>query len=65
MKIKSLLFLSALLALTGTTAQAGVSVEKCKETFGKFKRLGKVPEMLAQSYGHAVLPTIGWQLGRQ
>lgn len=59
MKLRVLLLLCVLLALTGTTAQAAATVEKCKETLGKFKQLGNVPELLAESYGYAVLPTIG------
>ena len=59
MKLRVLLLLGVLLALTGTTAQAAATVEKCKETLGKFKQLGNVPELLAESYGYAVLPTIG------
>lgn len=53
------LFLCVLLALIGTTAHAAATVEKCKETLGKFRNLGNVPELLAESYGYAVLPTIG------
>lgn len=59
MKLRVLLLLCVLLALTGTTAQAAATVGKCKETLGKFKQLGNVPELLAESYGYAVLPTIG------
>lgn len=59
MKLKILVVMAALLTLFGTTAYAAPSEEKCKETFAKFKELGNVPELLAQSYGYAVLPTIG------
>ena len=38
---------------------AAASLEKCKETLEKFRVLGDVPDMMAQSYGYAVLPTIG------
>jgi len=51
--------LAVLLSLSSTAAQAAASLEKCKETLGKFKALGNVPEMIAESYGYAVLPTIG------
>ena len=34
-------------------------VQKCRETLEDFRQLGNVPEMLAESYGYAVLPTIG------
>jgi lipid-binding SYLF domain-containing protein len=59
MKLRVKLFLCVLLALTGVTAHAAASLEKCKKTLGKFRQLGNVPELLAQSYGYAVLPTIG------
>ena len=59
MKLKLLLTLAVLLALSATKAQAAASLEKCRETLGKFKQLGNVPEMMAESYGYAVLPTIG------
>ena len=42
-----------------TSASAAATPEKCQETMAKFKQLGNVSEMLAQSYGYAVLPTIG------
>jgi lipid-binding SYLF domain-containing protein len=51
--------LAILLSLSSTAAQAAASLEKCKETLGKFKALGNVPEMIVESYGYAVLPTIG------
>lgn len=41
------------------TAYAAASLGDCKETVAKFRQLGDVPEMMAQSYGYAVLPTIG------
>jgi lipid-binding SYLF domain-containing protein len=59
MKKGIFLMLCVLLALIGTTAHAAATVEKCRETLGKFKQLGNVPELLAESYGYAVLPTIG------
>ena len=59
MKIRNLI-LPAFLALFATaTAQADATVAECKETLGKFKQLGNVPDMLAESYGYAVMPTIG------
>jgi len=51
--------LGVFLILISNTTLAAASLEKCKETLGKFKDLGNVPELLAQSYGYAVLPTIG------
>ncbi len=59
MKLRAKLLLVVFLSLIGTTAQAAASLEKCKETLGKFRQLGNVPELLAESYGYAVLPTIG------
>jgi len=59
MKLKIIAVLAALLALAGTTAHAAASVEKCQAAFNKFKALGNVPQLLAETYGYAVLPTIG------
>ena len=56
---RKFLILYVLLALFSSSAQAAATVEKCKETLNKFKVLGDVPELLAESYGYAVLPTIG------
>jgi lipid-binding SYLF domain-containing protein len=47
-----------LLMLSGA-AHAAATAEECRATLAKFRQLGNVPEMLAQSYGYAVLPTIG------
>ncbi len=51
-------FILFLLLAASTTATAA-SVSNCKEAMSKFRELGNVPEMLAESYGYAVLPTIG------
>src|SRR5210317_1717701 len=51
--------MAAFLTLAGTTAYAAASVEKCQAAFDKFKGLGNVPQLVAESYGYAVLPTIG------
>src|SRR5210317_2401037 len=51
--------MAAFLTLAGTTVHAAASVEKCQAAFDKFKGLGNVPQLLAESYGYAVLPTIG------
>lgn len=59
MKLKLLILLSLSIILTGSKAQAAASLEKCQETLAKFRQLGNVPELLAESYGYAVLPTIG------
>jgi lipid-binding SYLF domain-containing protein len=53
------LLVCALLLLGNTTVYAAATVEECRATLAKFKDLGNVPELLAQSYGYAVLPTIG------
>ena len=53
------LMLYVLFALFSSSAHAAATVEKCRETLNKFKVLGNVPELLAESYGYAVLPTIG------
>jgi lipid-binding SYLF domain-containing protein len=59
MKLKIIAVLAVFLALVGTYAQAAATVQECQATMSKMKELGNVPEMLAQSYGYAVLPTIG------
>lgn len=51
--------MTVILLLSSATAQAAASLAKCKETLAKFRELGNVPEMMAESYGYAVLPTIG------
>ena len=54
MKISKLKAVSALLFLQlafMTTTQAAASLEDCLETLEKFRQLGSVPEMLAESYG--------------
>jgi len=58
-RIKTWMFLCVLLTLTSASVQAAASLGKCNETLAKFRELGDVPEMMAQSYGYAVLPTIG------
>ena len=59
MKLKLLTVTAVLLMLTGTSAYAAATEEECRATFEKFKDLGNVPELLADTYGYAVLPTIG------
>ena len=59
MKFRTLAMTAVLLMLVGSTAYAKATVEECKATFDKFKSLGDVPQMLAETYGYAVLPTIG------
>jgi len=59
MKRKIITLAALLLMLTGSSVYADATVEECKAAFSKFKELGNVPELLAQTYGYAVLPTIG------
>ncbi|MFC1696246.1 YSC84-related protein [Pseudomonadota bacterium] len=59
MKLKITAVLAALLTLVGSSAYAAATVEECQATFAKFKDLGNVPQLLAETYGYAVLPTIG------
>ena len=59
--MKKLLYtftLSAFMFLASSAATAA-SLTSCQETLKKFQELGNVPQMLAESYGYAVLPTIG------
>jgi lipid-binding SYLF domain-containing protein len=59
MKLNKFFYLAVLLIIISNTTHAAATVEKCKEALAKFKELGNVPELLAESYGYAVLPTIG------
>jgi len=59
MKLKIFAVLAVLLTLAGTSAYAAATAEECQATFAKFKDLGNVPQLLADTYGYAVLPTIG------
>ena len=59
MKLRTMILAGVLASLTTATAQAAASLEKCRSTLEKFRALGNVPEMIAESYGYAVLPTIG------
>lgn len=43
--------------LAGNVAAA--TKEECDATLSSFRELGNVPDLLAESYGYAVLPTIG------
>jgi lipid-binding SYLF domain-containing protein len=58
MKFRSLIIFSICLLL-GTTAHAAATLDDCRATLAKFKEMGDVPKMMAESYGYAVLPTIG------
>lgn len=59
MKSRLLTVVAVFLMLAGTSAFAEATVDECKATFNKFKDLGNVPDLLAETYGYAVLPTIG------
>jgi len=59
MKPRVLTAIAALLVLAATSAHAAATLQECQETMTKFRELGNVSELLAQSYGYAVLPTIG------
>ena len=51
--------LLSLCFLLMTSAASAASLTDCRETMKKFGELGNVPQMLAESYGYAVFPTIG------
>jgi lipid-binding SYLF domain-containing protein len=59
MKRGILTLIASLLMLVGTSTFAAATVQDCQEAMSKFKELGNVSEMLGQSYGYAVLPTVG------
>ena len=59
MKSRVMLLVGMFCLLFGATANAAATLEECKATAAKMKDLGEVPQMMAQSYGYAVLPTIG------
>lgn len=59
MKKRLIALVFGLLAFQATSVFAAATVEECKATADKFKELGNVAEMMAESYGYAVLPTIG------
>ena len=51
--------LAIVLAFYGSSAVAAATAEECRETLKKFRAMGNVSEMLAESYGYAIFPTIG------
>jgi lipid-binding SYLF domain-containing protein len=59
MKGLILTLVTAWFTLVGTPALASATLEQCQETLARFRDLGNVSELLAESYGHAVLPTVG------
>jgi lipid-binding SYLF domain-containing protein len=58
MKFNNIIIFSICLMIA-TTAQAAATLDECNVTLAKFKQLGNVPKMISESYGYAVLPTIG------
>jgi len=59
MKLRILAMMTAFLTLAGTSAFAAATEAECRASYDKFKGLGNVPNLLAETYGFAVLPTIG------
>jgi len=60
MKIRSTVFLFVACALAASVAWADATPEECAASTEKFRNLSaNVAEMIATSYGYAVLPTIG------
>ena len=59
MKLRILAIMTAFLTLAGTSAFAAATEAECRASYDKFKDLGNVPDLLAETYGFAVLPTIG------
>lgn len=59
MKRRIYILAISVFALLVSSAATAASMTSCQETLKKFQELGNVPEMLAESYGYAVLPTIG------
>jgi lipid-binding SYLF domain-containing protein len=59
MRKSILILIGTLLVLAASYVQAAATVEECQNAMTKFKDLGNVKEMLAESYGYAVMPTIG------
>lgn len=59
MKNRLIALVFGLLALQATAVHAAATPEECKAALDQFHDLGNVSEMLAESYGYAVMPTIG------
>lgn len=59
MKNRLIALVFGFLAFQATSVYAAATVEECRATLDKFKELGNVSELLAESYGYAILPTIG------
>jgi lipid-binding SYLF domain-containing protein len=50
---------SLFLLLAASTTATAASLGKCQESMKDFRNLGNVSQLLDESYGYAVLPTIG------
>jgi lipid-binding SYLF domain-containing protein len=59
MNRKLFVLVFSLIILSASSLVSAASLTSCQEAMAKFKDLGNVSEMLAESYGYAVLPTIG------
>lgn len=59
MNLMKKLIVLLLITFCHSQVMAEASLEKCQSALEKFRKLGEVPEMMAESYGYAVLPTIG------
>jgi len=59
MKRTVLLTMATVFMLAATSAHAAATLLDCQAAMEKMKDLGNVPEMLAESYGYAILPSIG------
>jgi lipid-binding SYLF domain-containing protein len=57
LRMKVLAGLATLLAYSSSWAAA--TPAECQEALGNMKDLGNVAEMLGESYGYAIMPTIG------
>jgi len=59
MKHRMLIVIAITFVHMPTAVQAGATLAECQATVDKFRNLGNVAEMLAESYGYAVFPNIG------
>ena len=59
MNRKLFVLMFSLFALSASSLVTAASLTSCQEAMAKFKDLGNVSQMMAESYGYAVLPTVG------
>ena len=59
MKYRGIFAAAILFVFTAPVANAGDALDECKATLAKFKELGNVAQLMSESYGYAVMPTIG------